>query len=136
MGPMMKSGTRYRLMAASITSASQPWARKKAMNGPTTASKKPRHVQSGASRCFSSITTCALRFPRKQGGDDSNSHCRAVNTIRHTPAHGGCQDEDQGICSQERQAIAELISRREKALLISIVSGFNSPGVDDNVLCR
>src|SRR6266571_1960080 len=43
-------------MAANIKSASHPCARKKAMNGPTTASKKRR--QSGASR-FSSITASA-----------------------------------------------------------------------------
>jgi hypothetical protein len=74
----MKSLTRYRLIAASMTSASQPWARKKAMNGPTTASKKPRHVQSGVSRCFSSITASA------RSGSRANQ-VAIIPTVIHAP---------------------------------------------------
>src|SRR6266536_5602167 len=134
---MMKSGNRYRLIAANIKSASQPCARKKAMNGPTTASKKPRPVQMGASRSFfMHHRVGALRFLGKPGRDDSDGHTRAVNTVGYAPAHGSCHDEDKGIRSQERNSVAELIGRREQALFFSIVCRFNSPGVDHNVLCR
>src|ERR1700757_647537 len=132
---MMKSGNRYRLIAANITSASQPCARKKAMNGPTTASKKPRNVQRGVSRTFLSIIG-ALRFLCKPGRDHSNDHACTVNTVGHAPAYGRCHDKDHGIRSQERKTVAELIGRREEALFFTVVCRFNSPGVDHNVLCR
>src|SRR5215471_10066246 len=126
---MMKSGNRYRLIAANITSASQPCARKKAMNGPTTASRKPRHVQSGASRSFLSITASA------RSGSLANQ-VAVIPTTRHAPAYGRCHDKDSGIRSQERKTVAELIGRREEALFFSVFCRFNSPGVDHNVLCR
>src|SRR6266568_3203474 len=126
---MMKSGNRYRLIAANITSASQPCARKKAMNGPTTASKKPRGVQSGASRSFSSSTASA------RSGSFANQVV-IIPTAIHAPSHGRCHDEDNGIRSQERHAVAELIGRREEALFFSVVCRFNSPGIDHNVLRR
>src|SRR5205807_197275 len=78
----------------------------------------------------------ALRFLRKPGRDHSNGHTCAVDTVGHAPAHGRCHDEDNGIRSQERHAVAELIGRREEALFFSVVCRFNSPGIDHNVLCR
>src|SRR5438094_9298178 len=78
----------------------------------------------------------ALRLLRKPGSDYSNGHTCAVDTVGHAPAHGGGHDEDKGIRSQERQAVAELIGRREEALFFSVVCRFNSPGINHNVLCR
>src|SRR5260370_16843655 len=69
----------------------------------------------------------ALRFLRKPGGDYSNDHTCAVDTVGHAPAHGRCHDEDNGIRSQERQAKAELIGRREKAVFIFIFCRFIPP---------
>src|SRR6267154_6177318 len=71
----------------------------------------------------------ALRFLRKPGGDHSNGHTCAVDAVGHAPAHSRCHDEDNGIRSEERQAVAELVGRREEALFFSIVCRFNSPGV-------
>src|SRR5438445_12163815 len=71
----------------------------------------------------------ALRFLRKPGGDHSNGHTCAVDTVGHAPAHGRCQEEDKGIRSQERQAGAELRGRREEALVFPGVWRFTSPGI-------
>src|SRR5260370_38904865 len=70
----------------------------------------------------------ALRFLRKPGGDYSNGHTCAVDTVGHAPAHGRSHDEDKGIRSQERQTVAELIGRREEALFFSVISRCNAPG--------
>ncbi len=78
----------------------------------------------------------ALRFLCKPSRDHSNDHTCAVNTVGYAPAYGRCHDKDNGIRSQERKTVAELIGRREEALFFSIVCRFNSPGVDHNVLCR
>src|SRR6266699_3896809 len=51
----------------------------------------------------------AFRFFCKPSGDHSNGHTRTVDTVGHAPAHGRRHNEDQGICSQKRQAVAELI---------------------------
>src|SRR5260370_3474002 len=75
-------------------------------------------------------------FLRKPSGDHSNGHTCAVDTVGHAPAHRRCHDEDNGIRSQERQAVAELIGRREETLFFSVVCRFNSPGIHHNVLCR
>src|SRR6266576_304916 len=69
----------------------------------------------------------ALRFLRKPGRDYSNGHTCPVDTVGHAPAHCPCHDEDKGIRSQERQAVAELIGRREEALFFSVVCRFNAP---------
>ena len=45
MGPMTKSGSRYRLIAASISSATVPWVFRKVRNGPTIASNRPRGLK-------------------------------------------------------------------------------------------
>src|SRR6266704_866421 len=63
----------------------------------------------------------ALRFLRKPGGDHSNGHTSAVDTVGHAPAYRRCHDEDKGIRSQERQAVAELPGRREEALFFFVV---------------
>src|SRR5258705_8554621 len=69
----------------------------------------------------------ALRFLRKPGRDYSHGHTCAVDTVGHAPAYARCQDEDKGVGSQERQAIAELIGKGEESLFFSVVCGFNTP---------
>src|SRR5215475_1158676 len=77
-----------------------------------------------------------LRFLCKPGCDYSNGHTCAVNTVGHAPAYGGCHDENEGIRSEERNSVAELIGGCEQALFFSVVCRFNSPCIDHNILCR
>src|SRR5215468_901823 len=63
----------------------------------------------------------ALRFLGKPGRGYSDGHTCTVNTVRHAPAYGRGHDEDNGIRSQERQAVAELIGRGEEPLFLSVV---------------
>src|SRR5438309_11182453 len=59
----------------------------------------------------------ALRFLRKQGGDHTNRNACAVDTVGHAPAQGRWHDEDNGIRRQERQAVAEVVKKREEGVV-------------------
>ena len=94
---------------------------------------RARPAQARSARRLDSV---ARRVGRHQRGDDGQRHEPAHDRIDRRPADPLGQDQRQRAADQRRDAIAELVDRREDLDRRLLVGDVDPPGVDHHVLGR
>ena len=111
--------------------------RKNSLNGPITASKKPRARPQR--RLGSSIRRPASARSGSvgdQAGADADRHQHRHRRVRDAPAEVVREIRIERVGDDDRDTVAELIGGRQQPELVGVAGRLDPPRVDDDVLRR